>query len=271
MTTAIPDGPTALYRFFDTAGRLLYVGITVDIGVRWKHHSKGKEWWADVVRATVTHYPTRDAALAAEKAAIRAEKPIWNIIHNQRAATTLAPRQEPQRLLNPTPVPSWTFESLRTGYQRTTPLYLYWELDGDPITDDYLPEEISAEELWDMWRRDYPHDQDAEPIFGKGAYRIWWYVTGGGAFEGAPFQDLRGVRYPGGHFLKAYTWPEDAETGERLRWGSLPVVDKVWRPDRGDKGGFIQEITGWKPSPLQPYINIAQLVAMSGRYDRWTK
>jgi hypothetical protein len=45
------------------------------------------------------------------------------------------------------------------------------------------------------------------------------------------------------------------------------VIDKLWRvdlpPHVATKGGFIQEATGWKPSPLQPYINLRQLAAMA--------
>ena len=60
-------------------------------------------------------------------------------------------------------------------------------------------------------------------------------------------------------FLSFFTWPEDAETGKPLNWLELPVVDKLWRPNRADKGGFIQEATSWKPSILQPYVYLSSL------------
>ncbi len=158
----------------------------------------------------------------------------------------------------------WTFELLRSGNRHTTPLRLFWELDGDPITDDYLYEDISAIDLWRQWRGRHPNDTDIEAVYGPGATRIWWYVTGDSLFEGAPFQDNRGVSHPGGNFLEFYTWPVNATTEEPLRWPELPVVDKLWRKGRADKGGFIQEVTGWKPSPMQTYVNVPQLERMAG-------
>ena len=55
-------------------------------------------------------------------------------------------------------------------------------------------------------------------------------------------------------------WPVDAETGDELDWLALPVVDKLWNSKRGDKGGFIQEATGWKPSILQPHVFLPALI-----------
>lgn len=158
----------------------------------------------------------------------------------------------------------WRYRSLRSGYEHTTMLTLFWELDGDPITDDYLPEEISALDLWQMWRRDYRTDEAAEAAFGKGAHRIWWYVDGGKTFEGAPFRDLRGVRYAGKDFLDSFTWPTHARTGTPVQWCALPVRGKGWRQGRADKGGFIQQVTGWKPSPMQAYVNVDLLEQMAG-------
>jgi hypothetical protein len=49
------------------------------------------------------------------------------------------------------PVTRWRFNSLESGVEFEMPLSLYWEINGDPITDDYTPDEISAEELWNIW------------------------------------------------------------------------------------------------------------------------
>lgn len=73
-----------LYRFYDAEDRLLYVGITFDIRRRWRSHSKDKPWWRDSVRSTMEHFGSREEALAAEAAAIKAEQPIWNVVHNRR-------------------------------------------------------------------------------------------------------------------------------------------------------------------------------------------
>jgi hypothetical protein len=82
----LDDHRTALYRFYDAAGALLYVGITHDIEERWGNHRTTKEWWPDVAHQTVEWYDTRPAALAAEVVAIRTEEPRYNV-----ASSPLAP------------------------------------------------------------------------------------------------------------------------------------------------------------------------------------
>lgn len=72
--------PTALYRLFDKAGALLYVGITNDPETRWVYHSRQKGWWPDVHRRTLDWKATRAEAEAAEVEAIGHEAPRWNII-----------------------------------------------------------------------------------------------------------------------------------------------------------------------------------------------
>ena len=44
---------TALYRFFDEAGTLLYVGISNDPDVRWSYHARQKDWWPKVRSRTI--------------------------------------------------------------------------------------------------------------------------------------------------------------------------------------------------------------------------
>jgi hypothetical protein len=154
--------------------------------------------------------------------------------------------------------PSWRFRS-KHGHENTVPLYLLWEVYCDPITDDYDPDEITAGELWQKWVCKYAAGRPAEPNGLPPAHvNIYWSVRGGPIFEAAPFQG-QSV-----DFLTYFTWPRDARTGVPLRWGALPAADKLWRPGRADKGGFIQELTGWKPSPLQASVDVRQLAAMTG-------
>lgn len=70
---------TAVYRFFNGDGTLIYVGVTNDIPTRWRHHAKNKPWWPEVVEQRATWYPTREAALAVEDQVIVAESPTYNI------------------------------------------------------------------------------------------------------------------------------------------------------------------------------------------------
>ena len=74
--------PHALYRFYDRSDVLLYVGITVDPGARFKKHASDKPWWGEVANISVTPHQSREAALEAEVGAIRLEKPLYNTVHN---------------------------------------------------------------------------------------------------------------------------------------------------------------------------------------------
>lgn len=76
-----PRERTALYRFFDRAGQLLYVGISGDTESRWRQHAETKLWWSDVTEKTTEWFDSRPGALDAERVAIRAEKPLHNHQH----------------------------------------------------------------------------------------------------------------------------------------------------------------------------------------------
>jgi hypothetical protein len=73
---------TALYRWWDDADLLLYVGIADHLGVRTKGHVKGSSWMEFAARSAVERHPSRIVALRAEEAAIKAEKPLFNYQHN---------------------------------------------------------------------------------------------------------------------------------------------------------------------------------------------
>jgi hypothetical protein len=69
---------TTLYRYFDSEGQLLYVGVTKNQFQRQDQHSKIQPWWTDVASATFTHYESRNAAFAAEVYAIANDLPRYN-------------------------------------------------------------------------------------------------------------------------------------------------------------------------------------------------
>jgi predicted GIY-YIG superfamily endonuclease len=77
--------PTALYRLRDQHKTLLYVGITNNLGWRWKTHAADKDWWPEVAARSIEWFPTREHALAAEAAAIRSERPLHNVHHNKHS------------------------------------------------------------------------------------------------------------------------------------------------------------------------------------------
>lgn len=133
----------------------------------------------------------------------------------------------------------------------------YWEVSLDPISDNYTPEEIDARELFGRWvkrvHEKYPND----------LVPIRWFVAcrEQGIFEAMPFQFDHFGDPTRENFLTFFSWPINPVTGERLNWLTLPVVDKLWNPKRADKGGFIQQATGWKPSILQPYVYLPSLTS----------
>jgi hypothetical protein len=68
-----------LYRLFDGADELLYVGVSLRLAERLSNHSK-RSWFADVRRIATEHYPDRPSVLMAEAVAIRTENPRYNIL-----------------------------------------------------------------------------------------------------------------------------------------------------------------------------------------------
>jgi len=70
------DEATALYRLYDAAGSLLYLGISASPEARLQDHAVDKHWFHLVVTRSVEWYPSRLVALAAEAEATAAEKPL---------------------------------------------------------------------------------------------------------------------------------------------------------------------------------------------------
>lgn len=75
---------TALYRLYDEAGVLLYIGISHQPDVRFEQHSKVKDWWPQVARREVQWFDDRPSAAAAEADAIRTEDPEHNGTYSPR-------------------------------------------------------------------------------------------------------------------------------------------------------------------------------------------
>ena len=70
----------SVYRFY-AADQLVYLGVTGQLPKRLDDHS-GRDWWRSCDRLTLAHYPTREEAAAAETVGIRAERPLYNVVHN---------------------------------------------------------------------------------------------------------------------------------------------------------------------------------------------
>ncbi|MBS1694513.1 MAG: hypothetical protein JST91_20040 [Actinobacteria bacterium] len=149
----------------------------------------------------------------------------------------------------------WNVVALDTGYtRRDFPLWWGWEADCDPISDEYTPDEISAYDLFQEWDK-YLQKRG---VIVSGLVTISWFVRGSGFIEGAPAFGEYGADNPS-RYDASFDPPTSTADGSPIDWNRIPVADKLWRPGRGDKGGFIQEATGWKPSVLQPTVPIGFL------------
>jgi hypothetical protein len=161
------------------------------------------------------------------------------------------------------PEVKWRYRSRESGFEKVGPLSLHWELNGDPISDDYIAEETEARDLWSKWigwlRSGEGH---FHPDLGEPMVSVYWGVHGGpedATVEAAPHQVSE--FYGQQNFLNFFSHPLNAETGEPLNWLRLPVADKLWRPGQSDKGGFIQEASGFKPHALQPAVDLRIFLA----------
>lgn len=76
--------PCQLYRFYGDEGELLYIGISGRMHERVKQHRDSSSWFVVAASVKIEHHPNRQAALEAEQAAIKAEHPKYNVVHNQR-------------------------------------------------------------------------------------------------------------------------------------------------------------------------------------------
>ena len=74
----------ALYRWFNKAHELLYIGISSSIGSRVKAHSKFSNWFVESAYMTVEWAKTPEELSQKERLAIRKERPLYNISHNEK-------------------------------------------------------------------------------------------------------------------------------------------------------------------------------------------
>jgi len=76
---------TALYRHWDAEGQLLYVGISLSAVQRLAQHKAGSHWSDSINKVTIEYFENREAAHAAERAAVQSENPLHNIQMKSRA------------------------------------------------------------------------------------------------------------------------------------------------------------------------------------------
>ncbi len=72
-----------LYRMFNAEGFLLYVGISSSAQNRFRQHFDKQHWANEVTDIKVEHFRTREEVLAAERDAIKLERPRYNVTYNK--------------------------------------------------------------------------------------------------------------------------------------------------------------------------------------------
>ena len=72
-----------VYRCFDAADKLLYVGVSSDVRHRLASHRFTSVWFAGVHRTELEEFSDREEAREAERRAILAEQPLHNVRHKE--------------------------------------------------------------------------------------------------------------------------------------------------------------------------------------------
>jgi hypothetical protein len=70
-----------LYRVYNDAHALLYVGATTNPGLRFASHAYSQPWWDEACEIKLQHYPNASALDAAEIYAIATEGSRYNLVH----------------------------------------------------------------------------------------------------------------------------------------------------------------------------------------------
>jgi predicted GIY-YIG superfamily endonuclease len=75
---ALPRLRYCVYRAYDDAGQLLYVGFSERYRHRLAEHERKSQWWPEAREVRLLFFVDREAALLDEAVAIRQERPIYN-------------------------------------------------------------------------------------------------------------------------------------------------------------------------------------------------
>lgn len=142
---------TALYRYFDSTGRLLYVGISLNAVNRLAQHSS-KPWAKSITRIEVQYFESRELGLEAEVNAIRREHPMFNIVHS------LAARPRSVNVVAPNKAQTYAVCSFDEG--------LTYFVDGWYFDEDahQMPAWYESQFPHRTFRTVFNHEQDAHLV-----------------------------------------------------------------------------------------------------------
>lgn len=160
-----------LYRHFDIGHRLLYVGISLRVMSRLEQHRLAALWFDQIASVEITRYPDKKAAMSAEKAAIKIDRPLFNKIHAEPPVHTV--EEEWQRvfmLMSDIEPDLWEMfeEAVNTPehicanviwYREMKPRLLKFVGDyaTDPLLKSHLAYDAAYRTLYDMLPNCGPH------------------------------------------------------------------------------------------------------------------
>lgn len=248
-----------LYRFRDSDGVLLYVGITKNPPARFAQHERDKFWWSQIADISLQHFPSRLALLEAERIAIENERPLYNVQHNSVVSPLLARYHDRNYMSH-----GYSFVD-RRGNTRTGDLQLVYEVNLEPIGDDFDARRHSAKRAFAAWRKEVLQQKRYGALcrYPERVIPIAWYVDGAGAFECASPTNYWWFLDRCEWFGDFYSQPIDLQTNRPISdLRSVPIEQKTWKPKRQSRGGFITMATGgWKPFPLQRWVDLDYLTS----------
>jgi hypothetical protein len=136
-----------VYRLYDVAGTLLYIGSAYDPAKRSRAHHR-TPWWPQVTRRADEWFDSRSQAYDAETSAIWTEQPMHNeagTIGYRRTGVSNPPRQRASYL-------AWTGLRDACGVREAEPAYKAALERPDEVDAVYLPraERIAAELIEDI-------------------------------------------------------------------------------------------------------------------------
>lgn len=83
-----------LYRIYDEAGSIIYIGATTSMSNRLSTHARTQPWWDIAASITLEHFSTPEELFEMESEAIETEKPRFNVLGVKPAPWSKKPRRE---------------------------------------------------------------------------------------------------------------------------------------------------------------------------------
>lgn len=121
-----------------------------------------------------------------------------------------------------------------------------WKLEGSEISSELL--HLSSSKILGIYL------ESIKERFPDGVIDIIWFIKG----QRNKRLQIMPRTNDYSSFLNFYSHPICIGGEEPMYWSNIPVSNL----DRIDSSGFIQELTGWKPKPMQLTVTVDELKAL---------